>query len=209
MSEDTPVAAVDPPHEAIVPEDPVGSRPIAGRPRRFLLLAVAALAVVAAVVAVGAVLRTNDTHAPQYSLEQMANAARNRDWDGVQKYMDVDAVASAFVDVAISTAFGDDTSRSGAVGAGMKPKAIQQIKDSLKRSVENATSTESGDLSGVLFVDKPKAVTYITKDEALVTVEVPLSAGGTRDIGLRMKWADDHWRIAAFDNAAELLDLPF
>lgn len=210
MREETPVAAVDSPHEAMPSEDPVGSQPIAGRPRRFLLLALlAALAVVAVVVVVGALLRANDTHAPQYSLEQMAKAARSKDWDGVQKYIDVDAVASTFVDAAISNAFGADTSGTVGADSAMKPKAIQQIKDSLEKSVENATSTETGVLSGVLFVEKPKAVTYVSEDEALVTVEVPVSAGGTRDIRLRMKRTDDHWRIAAFENAAELLDLPF
>jgi hypothetical protein len=126
----------------------------------------------------------------------------------VQKYMDVDAVASGFIDVAISKAFGAGTSGTGTSGAGMKPKAIQQFKDSLKQSVENPTDPKTGHLSGVLFVTKPKSVTYISKDEALVTVEVPVSAGRTQDVELRMKRADDHWRITAFENAADLLAFP-
>ena len=212
MSEETPVAAVDSPHEAMAAEDPVGSQPIAGKPKRFwllLLAALAALAVVAVAVAVLVLVRGSDTRTPQYSLEQMANAARNKDWDGVQKYIDVDAVTSTFVDAVLSSAFGADT--SGTVGAGstMKPKAVQQIKDSLKRRVVDTSGVETGDLSGVLYVDKPKTVTTVSEDEVLVTVEVPVSAGGTRDVRLRMKWAGDHWRIVAFDNATELLDLAF
>jgi hypothetical protein len=209
MSEETPVAAVDSPHEAMPSEDPVGSQPIAGKSKRFWLLLLAALAVVAVAVAVLVLVRGSDTRTPQYSLEQMANAARNKDWDGVQKYIDVDAVTSTFVDAAISNAFGADTSGTVGADSAMKPKAIQQIKDSLKRRVEDTSGVGTGDLSEVLYVDKPTSVTYVSEDEALVTVEVPVSAGGTRDIRLRMKRTDDHWRIAAFENAAELLDLPF
>jgi flagellar basal body-associated protein FliL len=153
MSEETPVAAVDSPHEAMPSEDPVGSQPIAGKSKRFWLLLLAALAVVAVAVAVLVLVRGSDTRTPQYSLEQMANAARNKDWDGVQKYIDVDAVTSTFVDAAISNAFGADTSGTVGADSAMKPKAIQQIKDSLKRRVEDTSGVGTGDLSEVLYVD--------------------------------------------------------
>jgi hypothetical protein len=200
VTEEAPVAAVDAAPQAMACEAPVGSQPIPAKPRRFLPLA--ALAVVAVLAAVGALLWVDYTHTPQYSLGQMARAAQNKDWDGVQKYVDVDAVASAFVDVAISKAFGEDTSGASALGAGMKPTAIRQFKDSLKNSVENATSTKTAGLSGVLFVTKPSSVTYVSNEEALVTVEVP--SFGDQSVRLRMTWADDHWRITAFESAADL-----
>lgn len=208
MSEETPVTAVDPPYEATPREDAVGSRPVAAKPRRFLLLLLA-LAAVAVVAVAGALLRVNDTHAPQYSLEQMAKAAQNKDWDGVQKYIDVDAVASTFVDAALSKAFGVDTSGTAGPGVGMKPAAVQMIEDSLKNSVVNPSGASIGRLSGVLFMEKAKSVTSVGENEALVTVEIPVSASETRDVVLRMARADDHWRITAFENAAELPDLSF
>jgi len=101
MSDERPDAIVDMSNDAAVAHIPVGNVPTGAKHRRFLPLAVA-LGVVAVVAVVGAVLWLNFTHSPEYSLAQMASAARSKNWDGVQKYMDVDAVTSNLVDVAVA-----------------------------------------------------------------------------------------------------------
>jgi hypothetical protein len=211
MSEHEHVAEVDRAPEALASEGRAGGEPIPARSRRFAPLALT-LAILAVVGVVGAVLWTNSTHTPEYSLGQMASAA----WNAVQKYVDVDAVTSGFVDAAISTAFGAGASGTGmsrtgsAIGqTGMKSAAAQQFRDSLKQSVANAASTNAGGLSGFLFVKQPKRVTYPSKDEALVTVEVPTGRGGAQDVALKMNRVADHWRITAFANTADLLGLPY
>ena len=208
MSDERPDAIVDMSNDAAVADIPVGNVPTGAKHRRFLPLAVA-LGVVAVVAVVGAVLWLNFTHSPEYSLAQMASAARSKNWDGIQKYMDVDAVTSNLVDVAVAKTLAQDTSGLGALGAGlaqaMKPVLTQQLKDTLKKSVEEATSTATGGISGVLSVKSPKSVTYVSNDEVLVTLEMPAKSGGTQDIKLRMKRVDDHWRVTAFENAGDLL----
>jgi hypothetical protein len=190
---------------------PFGAASVAAKPRRFVpwLLAAAVLVVVGVA---GALAWVNYTRSPEYSLGQMASAAQNKDWDGVQKYMDVDAVTSNLVDVAMSQALTKDTTGLGALGAGlaqaMKPALTQQLKDTLRKSVEDATSTATGGISGVLRAKSPKSVTYVTKTEVLVTLKMPDKTGGTQDMKLRMKWADDHWRVTAFENAVDLLGSP-
>lgn len=207
-------------------EAPGSTKPIPKKSRRFSP-PIAALAVIAVIAVIAGLVWVRYTQSPQYSLGQLASAAQNKDWDGVQKYMDVDAVASHFLDAALSNArgddsadddsadddtrMGDDTGMSGGTsGAGttrtMGPAFIQRFRDALKKSIEDATlKSDAGGVSSVLLGKKPKSVTYVSKKEASATVEVPAGAGGTQDVTLRMQWADDHWRITALENVADLL----
>ena len=151
------------------------------------------------------------TTSPGYSLGQLAVAVERNDWDGVQKYVDLDSLIGQIIDVAVSKTIETDTSGFGALAAGlaqsMKPTLIQQAKDSWRKSVESGSSSSggtSGNFRPVFAAKRVKSVTRIG-DEALVTVEVP-SSGTTYDVRLRMKRVDNFWRVTSIEN---LSDLPF
>lgn len=200
---------------------PSHAEPVPKKTQRPWLLLVA-LAVLALVAVVFGVLRAPRPESPEHALRQLSKAAENKDWGGVQKYMDVDAVATHYVDVALSNALGDDGAdgagamaggnamgaSSGGVGVGrtMKPVFVQRFRDSLKKRVEEGTlKADAGGVASVLRGKKPKRVSYVSRKEASASVEVPAGAGGTREVTLRMEWADDHWRIVALENIGELL----
>jgi len=174
---------------------------------------VAALLVAALllIVAAGGLAWVNYTRSPAYSLVMLAGAVQNKDWDGVQKYVDVEAVVGQAVDAAIAKTPGGETGGLGALGVelapSMKPALVQQAKDALRAAVEQG-AVGSGEIQGVLVsvlvARQVKSVTY-SGDEALVTVEVPRKSGAPFELRLTMKRVDDSWRVVAVEN---ILDLP-
>ena len=151
------------------------------------------------------------THSPAYSIGQLAEAVQRRDWDGVQKYVDIDSVVRQAVDAAVSTAVKQDTSGLAALAAGVaqftKPALVAQTKQTLRTSVEQGQSTLTTDsisLVGFFAINQVKSVTYVGGD-ALATVELPLARGKPLELKLRMKRVGDHWRVIAIDNILELL----
>jgi len=174
----------------------------------------AAVAVILLLVAVGVgVAWVSYTRSPTYSLGMMANAARSKDWDGVQKYVDVDAVVGHAVDAALGQGLKSTTSGFGGLVAGLaqstKPALSQLAKASFKNSIESG-QVSLGGLVGVasIFVgQRVKSVTF-TGNEALVTVEVPQDAVAPFDLKLRMKRVDDFWRVTAIENILELPNTP-
>lgn len=172
------------------------------------------VALILLLVAVGGGLAwVNYTRSPTYSLGMLANAARNKDWDGVQKYVDVDAVVSQAVDAAVGQRLTSDTSGFGGLVAGlaqsMKPALIQQAKAAFKKSIESGQVSVGG-LGGVASIfagQRVKSVTFIG-EEALVTVEVPQDAVAPFNLKLKMKRVDDFWRVTAVENILELPNTP-
>ena len=85
------------------------------------------LIVVLALFVVGGLRRVQYMRSPQYSVEQLARAATAKDWEGVQKYADVDAVVDDQVDKLIDGTLGGDDSWLGGLGYRLweskKPKA--------------------------------------------------------------------------------------
>lgn len=218
MSETTRARVDDPARESGTASQPgTGAR---GSGRKLPWPWLAALAVVAIAVVAGALLWSKGASAPERVLEQMAAAAESKDWGAVQRYMDVDAVASGFIDVALDEAFGGESSGTvapaggmgtGKVGSGtaMRTKSIEGVKATMKAAVANAVGSKPGVLSSVLFTSESEQIEYLGEDVALVTVEIPLGGSETQPVVLRMERADRAWRITAFENARELLTLPF
>lgn len=208
--------------------EPTSATP-AGSSRRLLplVLALAIVAVIAVAAVAFSLLRPADPGSPEYSLSEMARAARSRDWPGVKRYLDVESVASSYIGAVISNAFGtlsgdatgtgsaggmmsrDSAASQPLTGEGMAAKAVANFKVSLQRAVEKATDARVEGLSGFLFAEKPKDVAYVGKDVAVVTVEVAVSGGGTQDVKLRMERSGDHWRATTFENMSDLLSIAF
>lgn len=178
------------------------------RRKPWIFVAIALSMVVIMLVGAGIWWR-NYTTSPGYSLGQLAKSVENKDWDGVQKYVDIEAVVGQVIDVAVSKAVEEDDSGFGAFAAGfaqsMKPGLVQQAKDELRKSIEDGSVSSKGDesLRSYFSAEKVKSVTRIG-DEALVTVEVP-DGDKTLDLKLKMKRVDDFWRIIAIENIEDLL----
>ena len=188
--------------------DATATRP--PRPAKSKTPLVAALVLVALLLGAG-LWWLNYTRSPAYSLGQLAQAVQDRNWVGVQKYVDVQAVVNQAVDAAVSKPLSGDTSGIGSLVTGLaqsaKPALVQQATELLRTSVETrATSSSDGAGALVQFfaANQIKSVTYVNDGEAVVTVAVPYS-GKVFDVRLRMKRVDDHWRVRGIEN---ILDLP-
>jgi len=190
-------------------------------PLKPLLLAAAAL--LAAVAIAFSLLPSRDADSPKFSLDRMTEAIRNGDWDGVQKYMDIDAVAASFVDAALATALEGDspdalTGNVGGMGGGgnapgssgsglagtMKGVFTEQFRESVKQSVEARGKTSTGEPSSLLLLEDPTNVELVSETEAVATVNVSTD-DGTQDVVIRMIRVGDHWRIMALENFADLM----
>lgn len=188
--------------------DTAGASAKKSRGRLVVALMVAGVLLIAVV---GGLVWMNYTRSPAYSLGLLASAAQNRDWDSVQKYVDVEAIVGKAVDAALGKTLKEDTSGLGALGAELaqstKPALVQQAKEVLRQSIERGAGAILPNRSWLVssfVVKQVRSVTYIG-DEALVTVEVPLKPGAPFELKLKMKRVDDFWRVVAIEN---ILDFP-
>jgi hypothetical protein len=187
----------------------VTATPPSRRAKSKTSLIVAALVLIAMLVGAG-LWWLDYTRSPAYSLGQLAQAVQDRDWNGFQKYVDIEAVVGQVVDAAVSGSVKGDTLGLGSLVTGLantaKPALVQQAKETLRQSIEASAATAgaaAGSLAGFFIANQVKSVTYVG-DEALVTVAVPYS-GKVFDVRLKMKRVDDHWRVTGIEN---VLDLP-
>jgi hypothetical protein len=179
-------------------------------PKRNVVLAVVA-AVVLLAAAIGGVLWIEFTRSPAYSVARLGNAIQNKDWNGVQKYVDVDAVVGQAVDVAVSKAVGGDTGILGELGSQVasstKPVLAAEAKTLLKQGVEQGLGSvlpNQDVLVSSFVLTQVKSTTYVA-NEARVTVEVPLKTGAPFELKLRMRRVDDHWRVVAIENVGDVV----
>jgi hypothetical protein len=195
---------------------PLAPRP-AGAPSgpgtfRLRLLVAAALLGVLLLAGLGVVAWwVSFTRSPAYSIEQLSTAMRHRDWDGFQKYVDVEAIAAgAFGALESEPAAQDSAETSVAdteyvqmMGHGLADTVNEGIKYAFDKGPSSATLAGSV-FSTAITARDVKSVAY-TGGEAAVVVEIPLAEGGSTDVKLRMKRVGDHWRVVAVENAAELV----
>lgn len=176
----------------------------AGRLRTVLW---ASLIVALALLVAGAAW-TNYTRSPNYSLAQLARAVAVKDWNGVQKYVDVEAVVSQQVDAATTETFGEDDTWYGAVAADLaewaKPGLTHGAKDIFQAVVELGPDRPNAtvDLAGL---STTMSITSVTRegDYALVTLEAPYGNERTINVKLGMKRVDNLWKVIAIEDIAE------
>lgn len=197
-----------------------------GRLRRSALLVAVAVFIAAVGVGVMVVVTPNE-ESPRRSLTRLTEAVEGKDWNGVQRYIDVDAVASNYMATLLANAQGDAAAEASATlgregvkdndtgmgdsgadsgGTTMNPVFNELFKDSLRKGVESGSlRSDAGGIASVLLGKKPKDIDYESADVALVTVEVPAAAGATRVITLRMERVGGLWRITSVANLDDLL----
>ena len=203
MSAGTPAVFEEPARGA----PPEAARGTAGRARRSRAPLIVTLVMLGALLAAGVaagVWWLEFTRSPAYSVGQIADAVRQGDWNGVQRYVDVASVVGQAVDAAVGRS-------AGGVVAGLaesaKPALVRQAKESLRLSVERGGTSptqRSAAFSSYVAAVQVASVRYVG-DEALVTLAVPGGAGKVLDLKLRMRRAGDHWRVTRID---DVLDLP-
>jgi hypothetical protein len=179
------------------------------RPAKSKTSLIVAVVVLVAILAGAGLWWLDYTRSPAYSIGQLAQAAQNRDWIGVQKYVDIEAVVGQVVDAAVSRSVKGDTSGLEPLlrqlAGSAKPALVQRAKDALRQAIESGGSWSGyglGSPVGVYAANQVKSVTYVG-DEALVSVAVPYG-GKVFDVRLRMKRVDDHWRVTAIENVLDL-----
>ncbi|MCE5204138.1 MAG: hypothetical protein ABFC80_08905 [Coriobacteriales bacterium] len=197
--------------------DPESSRPDRKARRRLWFLPVIVAVIVVGVALVGLQSGTRHRQSPEYSLEQMARAAQDGDWNGVQRYIDATAVANAFMDAMMSQASAEETNAAAGSMSGamtferatekMRKTFSAQFESALRDSVEKASASDGDPPSGLAYVSGAENVSYDDQGQAIVTVRLANDGNETQDVRLRMKQTGDHWLIIAVEGTSDLLGL--
>lgn len=182
--------------------------------RRWTWLLVLAGTVIIAVAAV-AYFAERQAGSPTGSLAALSKAARHGDWDAVETYVDVDAVASQIARSRFAVATGGDPGgeappeAGGAMGAGESPAAMEarmstvyvdNFRTILQERVEAGIERGTAGVEGVLVAGRAKHVEHVSDTEVRATIEVPVDDDGTAEIIVTMVRVDDHWQIIALEN---------
>jgi len=182
---------------------------VRGGVRKRTVLFASLIVVLALLVVAGAVWRYSYIRSPKYSLNQLAQKAAAKDWDGVQKYVDFDAVVSHEVDATTTALVGGSDTWYGAIAAGVaewaKPTLTRGTKYVMRTGIEMGPDRPETavELTGLYAAMSVKTVTY-EGGQALVTVEAHYGDERTIDFTLRMKRVDDFWRVIAVEDFPEL-----
>lgn len=193
---------------------PTSNRRRSGSRIALIVVAVAAVVLIGGVVA--AFAWSNYTRSPQYSLKMLGKAVGDHDWDGFQRYVDVDAIANQAFDAAMSQSTKEtlekDDSGFGALGAALaqgivqslKPAFVEQVRTAIKTAI---TSEDDANTDGVgALPARVRTSTQVTVQREGDTAMVSLkSKDTTQALELRMKRVDDHWKVVAIVNIVELV----
>jgi hypothetical protein len=178
------------------------------------LIGIPVLAVLAAAaITVGGIAWLDFRYSPSYCLAQISIGVQERDWDRVDKYVDVDAVVASAMDSAAAGLTQNDPPSyiklTSNVAKATSPYVAEKVEDALRKSVEHgpssATEPAAGSLRDVLAVMSVKNVTYDEKG-ALATVGVRNASGAPVNLAIRMQrgFFTRHWRITAIENILDL-----
>lgn len=151
---------------------------------------------------------------PRFALTRLAQSAQGGDWEGVRRYMEVDAVADDIVDSAIEQALADRESQIGQLGllgeglaAGiaeaMKPQLAEEVRAQMREQVE-AQEGSARTWFGAIVVGADPESLDVQNGEARAVVVLPYRGQRVR-LDLGMQRADGRWRVVTLNNAAELV----
>lgn len=151
------------------------------------------------------------TRSPQYALDQMARAARNGDWTGVSRYLDVESVTADAVDAAIAATFAGAQSR--AVTSVIRPAYERVARPSLSEGFEAALlagiAEEPMAESPTIFMAPRLASDPVSVEVDGESAVVVLGSEAAADTSLTLamtRSADGIWRVTGWTNAAEVLE---
>lgn len=200
-------------------DSPTTGEPLVGPGRsrrtsggRALLIA---LLVIAILVVIALVAWRQYSTTPRYALTQLAQSAQAGDWEGVQTWMDVDAIADDIVDAAIDQALADRESEIGQLGllgeelaAGiaevMRPRLAEEVRAQMREQIEAQDGDIRRYLGAMVVANNPEAL-EVSGDSARAVVELPYRGRQVRlDLGLTR--SGDAWRVVRLNNAAELVE---
>ena len=152
---------------------------------------------------------------PRFALTRLAQSAQGGDWEGVRRYMEVDAVADDIVDTAIEQALAErqgEIGRLGLLGEGlasgiaeaMRPRLGEEVRTQMRERVEAQEGTVRRWLGAAVVGANPESLD-IQDDEARAVVVLPYRGQRVR-LDLGMQRADGQWRVMTLNNAAELVE---
>lgn len=169
------------------------------------------------------------TRSPAYSLKQLAVAIKQHDRDGVEKFIDIDAVVNHALDAWMEEASLESDSESGWEAAGqvmafglfqlMKPRVTSFVKESFLsyvetgdfRDTEGRGELESGFLTllrrGVSSTSKVLEVVSVRKDGKLALVTIRLLTNDQDEIlpEIKMRNKGTHWQVVGIQNFSDVI----
>lgn len=137
---------------------------------------------------------------PEYSMHQLYGAARERDYEMVKKYFDIDTVASNLVDQVISESTKENPGESEAEQWGsdmaegilfaMKPQLKEEIVSGFRKEIEEGEFIGEDSPHGLLELMKQ---TEVTKNGKTADVTIIWEDGEERTFKMREK--DGYWQV--------------
>lgn len=174
-----------------------------------------ALIVILALVVAAAVFWMWYTTTPQYAITRLAQNAQAGNWEGVQRYMDTDAIANDIVDAALEQALADREGQLGQLGLlgeqlaegiieSMRPRLVDEVREQMREQVQAQDGDARGWLGSIVVGGNPERLQR-DGNEARAVVQVPYR-GRQVDLDLGMIRQDDQWRVVQLNNAPELVE---
>jgi len=189
--------------------------------RKQLIIAVS---IAVAVAIIGGFAYNRWTKSPQYSLKQVHKAFEQHDVINFEKYVDINDVATRYMDDAIASELGDETEGddwASGLAQGMvqmmKPQLVNMIEEQVKALVEDEqlpTEEEAEEVDAINLLsffaeDKQSELEYtgvedVRKDGNIAT----LTLGFHHDkydanpvLEVKMRKMDGYWQVAELPNA--------
>lgn len=166
-----------------------------------------------AVAVTGVIWRARRTHAPLYSLQQLADAFRSRDRVAVDRYLDIRRVAESVVDEAVSATV--TTDGPGALGQALelRPTLVSVFEQSILMGLEDTRTAAADAGQSVVGIGMDyrtlaevyQGITEVQERDAVAKVGVRIRLSQLDSavvVHLRMERADGYWRVIGVEDLA-------
>ncbi|MDD5741951.1 MAG: hypothetical protein PHX87_00820 [Candidatus Peribacteraceae bacterium] len=189
--------------------------------RKQLIIAVS---ITVAVAIIGGFAYSKWTKSPQYSLKQVREAFEKHDVISFEKYVDINDVATRYMDDAIASELGDETEGddwASGLAQGMvqmmKPQLVNMIEEQVKALVEDEqlpTEEEAEEVDAINLLsffaeDKQNELEYTGIEDVRKAGNIAtLTLGFHHDkydanpvLEVKMRKMDGYWQVAELPNA--------
>lgn len=189
-----------------------------GSRMRPVAIALAVLGVLAIVAVLTLVARGRaQAGTAEYAFGELAEAAREGEWETVERYVDTGAIASGYVDALFANAMSDEepdkaapksrahaSSGGSSMGSsGMKDAFVQRFEEYLRTGVQQGTLEGDGGFGGLVVGSTVSSAETPGENEAVLTLSA--KGDGAKGIQVTMQRTQEQWRVTAVNGLDDLL----